>query len=603
MRSYLDLIPRYAKIHKRQNRMTILCIVFAVFLVCLIFSMAEMATVMELSRLSEKHGAIPLTDVLDTEMGQTLLLTAGVLFVLVLIAGVIMISGSLNNTIAQRTRFFGMMRCLGMTRSQVRRYVRLEALNWCARAIPIGLGAGIVATWVLCWCLRSLFGSEFETIPVGRISWIGIVFGALVGIVTVLLSSRTPAKKASRVSPVTAVSGNEEPFADASRIHIGPLRIETSLGIHHATSRRKNLFLMTGSFVLSIALLFSFLSLIDFVGYLMPQSVATEDFSITTPDGANAIPYANVEQLRQIEGVKNVFARRSVLDQNGLWIHNGASTMETIDLISYDDFDLDALGRDGALRDGASLEKLKNGNSGVLAASDATSPWKIGDEVEINGRKLTIVGLLKYDPFSADGLTHGKLTLIAQNATFTALTGIRDYSMVLLQTDSHLSEQSLAQIEQLVPEGCTFTDQRDRKTSGTYLAFVFCVYVFLAVILLVSALNIINCLSMSVSARIRQYGTMRAVGMDDNQLGRMVLAEAMTYAVLGCGAGCLLGIALNRLVFDMLIASHYAYAQWSFPVLAIGFVIVFLLGTTVVSVSGPLRRIRETSITDTINEL
>ncbi len=64
-----------------------------------------------------------------------------------------------------------MMRCLGMTRSQVRRYVRLEALNWCARAIPIGLGAGIVATWLLCWCLRSLFGSEFETIPVGRISW------------------------------------------------------------------------------------------------------------------------------------------------------------------------------------------------------------------------------------------------------------------------------------------------------------------------------------------------------------------------------------------------------------------------------------------------
>lgn len=193
MKSYLDLIPRYAKVHKGQNRMTILCIVFAVFLVCVIFSMAEMATVMELDRLSSKHGSISLQDVLETHMGQTLFLAAMVLFVLVLMAGVLMISGSMNSTIVQRTRFFGMMRCLGMTRTQIRRYVRLEALNWCRTAIPIGIGAGILATWMLCFGLRTFFGNEFETIPVERISWIGIVCGALIGLGTVLLSSRAPA--------------------------------------------------------------------------------------------------------------------------------------------------------------------------------------------------------------------------------------------------------------------------------------------------------------------------------------------------------------------------------------------------------------------------
>ena len=33
MRSYLSLIPISAKVHRRQNRMTLLCIIFAVFLV------------------------------------------------------------------------------------------------------------------------------------------------------------------------------------------------------------------------------------------------------------------------------------------------------------------------------------------------------------------------------------------------------------------------------------------------------------------------------------------------------------------------------------------------------------------------------------------
>ena len=42
MKSYLSLIPAYAKVHKKQNRMTILCIILAVFLVTAIFGMADM---------------------------------------------------------------------------------------------------------------------------------------------------------------------------------------------------------------------------------------------------------------------------------------------------------------------------------------------------------------------------------------------------------------------------------------------------------------------------------------------------------------------------------------------------------------------------------
>ena len=42
MKSYLSLIPISARVRRRQNRLTILCIVTAVFLVTAIFSMADM---------------------------------------------------------------------------------------------------------------------------------------------------------------------------------------------------------------------------------------------------------------------------------------------------------------------------------------------------------------------------------------------------------------------------------------------------------------------------------------------------------------------------------------------------------------------------------
>ena len=73
-----------------------------------------------------------------------------VLFVLVLLAGVLMISGSMNSNLAQRTQFFGMMRCIGMSKRQVIRFVRLEALNWCRTAVPIGLVLGTLASWTIC---------------------------------------------------------------------------------------------------------------------------------------------------------------------------------------------------------------------------------------------------------------------------------------------------------------------------------------------------------------------------------------------------------------------------------------------------------------------
>ena len=41
MRSYLSLVPISAKVHKRQSRMTRICIILAVFLVTSIFSMKK----------------------------------------------------------------------------------------------------------------------------------------------------------------------------------------------------------------------------------------------------------------------------------------------------------------------------------------------------------------------------------------------------------------------------------------------------------------------------------------------------------------------------------------------------------------------------------
>ena len=605
MRSYLSLIPISAKVHRRQNRMTLLCIIFAVFMVTAIFSMAEMGARMEQSRLSEKHGDFSLIgSLMDTAMGQTLMITAVGMFLLVLIAGVLMISSSINSRVAQRTQFFGMMRCIGMSKQQIIRFVRLESLNWCKTAVPIGLVLGILASWVLCAALRFLVGEEFSNIPLFGISGIGIVSGILVGVITVLLAARTPAKHAAMVSPIAAVSGNSEKIkAGHHAVHTGFLRIETALGVHHAVAGKKNLFLMTGSFALSIILFLSFSVLIDFVDHLMPQSAATSDIDISSSDGDNSINSDLVQTLTNMEGVKRVYGRRSSFDvAAGL---DGDTTLSsTVDLVSFDDFDLKALQKDGTLRWGSDLSKVYGDSGYVLATWDQNSSWAVGDTILVGNEQLTIAGLLKYDPFSGDGLTGGKITLITSGETFTRLTGITDYSLIMIQTTSGVTDEDVAAIRQIVEEnGYTMNDKRDQRTSGTYFAFVACVYAFLGIITLVTVLNIVNSISMSVSARIKQYGSMRAVGMDGRQLSKMILAEAFTYAFWGCIVGCAIGLPFSKVIYDFLITDHFPYASWSLPIGSLAVIVLFVIVAAVLAAYSPAKRMRTISVTETINEL
>lgn len=57
MKSYLSLIPISARVHKRQNRMTLLCIIISVLLVTAIFGAADMTLRGETLYMQGRHGS------------------------------------------------------------------------------------------------------------------------------------------------------------------------------------------------------------------------------------------------------------------------------------------------------------------------------------------------------------------------------------------------------------------------------------------------------------------------------------------------------------------------------------------------------------------
>lgn len=75
-------------------------------------------------------------------------------------------------------------------------------------------------------------------------------------------------------------------------------------------------------------------------------------------------------------------------------------------------------------------------------------------------KNMVISSLLKYDLFSSDRLTNGKIALITSSDTFTRLTGISDYSLLMAQTANDVSEDEIDAISNIVDEKYTFRDKR-----------------------------------------------------------------------------------------------------------------------------------------------
>lgn len=523
---------------------------------------------------------------------------AGILFILVLIAGVLMITGSLSSNVAQRTEFFGMVRCIGTTPKQVMRLVRKEALNWCRFAIPLGVAGGIVLVWVLCFILRQLSPEFFGGMPAFSISYPSVIAGIVVGLLTVLLAARSPAKKASKVSPLAAVSGNAndlQPVKKAANTKF--FKIETSLGIHHAKASKKNFILMMGSFSVSIILFLAFSVTIDFMNHtLTPLQPWTADISVISPENTCSVKAEYIEELRQNSAVKNVYGR--MFAYSVPVTVNGEE--KVVDLISYEDMQFD-WAKDYLLS--GSLEKAQSENNTGLIVFDSQIDIEAGNVItlNLNGSQadLEIVGVVSQCPFNN---SPGVGKLICSEDAFRKLTGETDYTIIDIQLSKYATENDVRDIHSLVGSQYTFSDERmsNSNTRGAYYCFGLFIYGFLVLIALITLFNIINSIAMSVAAKMKQYGAFRAIGLSNRQLAKMIVAEASTYAITGIICGSVLGIVCNKILFSKLITYHWGDA-WSAPLVELSIIIVVVAIAVILAVRNPIRKMKEISIVDTIS--
>ena len=126
--------------------------------------------------------------------------------ILIGFSGVIAAVGLVNNlslSVLQRTRELGLLRALGFSVRQLRQMILSESAQLTLTAVLLGILLGTVYGWA---GAQSMLGFVSDGLVVPVVPWVilAVVVGS--GAVITALASWAPTRRATRVSPITALA-------------------------------------------------------------------------------------------------------------------------------------------------------------------------------------------------------------------------------------------------------------------------------------------------------------------------------------------------------------------------------------------------------------
>lgn len=262
------------------------------------------------------------------EKGDTLLVlivVIGIIGLIIILSGYLLIYNVMYISVTKDIRFYGMLKTIGTSPSQIKMIVKMQTKKLSILGIPIGILLGtIMSFWAVPMALKMFSVGQDGAMPTdisfNPFIYIGTILFAAV---TVTVSCRKPAKLASRVSAVEALKYNgqknvkikSKKTTDGGKIY--------KMAFRNVFREKKRAFLVFASLFMGTM---AFLSVDTFIGSMKLENYVDyylpDDFTIYTDFGNDSnteeeeksdTQYANqlANDIGNIDGVTSVNVNRS----------------------------------------------------------------------------------------------------------------------------------------------------------------------------------------------------------------------------------------------------------------------------------------------------
>lgn len=202
---------------------------------------------------------------------------------LVVFTGYLIIYNIFQISVTGDIRFYGLLKTIGVTPTQLRRIIRQQALFLCLIGIPIGLLLGYITGAVLTPAVirNTTFGETASTVSISPLIFVG---STLFSLLTVLLSCKKPGRIAAKVSPIEATKYTETTQTKKKQRHTRGAKVSHMAFANLGRNRSKTIlvFVSLALSVILLNLLYTFVGGFDMELYLNNRTCA--DFIVSSTD-------------------------------------------------------------------------------------------------------------------------------------------------------------------------------------------------------------------------------------------------------------------------------------------------------------------------------
>lgn len=580
--------------------------------------------------------------------------------IIIIVSTITVIYNSFNISVIERMRYFGVLKAIGATPKQIKRIIFKEGFLMGIIALPIGCVIGYLA---LKFGIKIFIGDTllfFGNFEVGFYPSIILVTTILVAI-TIYLSVLWPARKARKVSAVDAIRNKNEIKIGKLKRRKGKIiskmfGIEGSIAYKNIRRTPFRFIVTVLALTLSIVLFNVFYGFIDFTKQTVEQMFMYVPFDAELQKQT----YSDVFTQEEIEEIEKQSFAKEIHKINANYyniaIPSDAISDENKDSLSKDgindlnfqafyginayvggdsqfDFaekhvvegkiDLEALRKGGVvLVDGKKIRE-ENGDVKILR----TTNYKVGDKIKIpklkrydtrNGYdesntdkmmeainkgefyELPIVAILEKNPLMGIYSDY-ELELMVHEDVYKKYVGDIEPNYIYFTFNENSEDRENA-IEYFNDKPFTYEDIGDelKEIDDMYTQVEFFVYCFIAIVTVISIVNIFNTISTNLLLRKKEFSTLKAIGMTEKQLKKNVMLEGTLYGILSA----IIGGTISALLLGGLVKISVGLAdvKYSFDFIAFGISIVCAILVTYISTIIPLRKIKKLTIVEGISD-
>lgn len=579
---------------------------------------------------------------LETGMTQNstlsaLMSAALVVIVVIIFTSIFCIKNSFDISITEKIKQYGMLASIGATKKQIKKNVYYEAFVLGLIGIPLGIIFGVLAAYILVK-ISNIMMTDFMAFDlVFSFSYLIILFSVLLGLITIFLSARSSSRKASKVSPIQAITNGENIKLKARKLKV-PKIISKVFGVGGEISyknlkrSRKKYRTTVISIVVSVTI---FISLTAFMS-LAFDSIDSElnlynynlSFSYNTNENDSSIN-EKVEEIAALDDIKEISTvNNTVLNvQNPKFSENysnfypeeveqnqyGLVTLildqnsfkeyaEKLNL-NYEEARDKAILLNKAYVDYYDEEKEQNMTTRIdwftFEVGDDIIGYVTKEDETVSNFEVEICEITEESPLGIDSISYMPYLIVSDD--YLDELQNQNYFRVYINTDN--AEETQDEIYNILTDyeigEVNNISSNAQSVKSLYTLLAIFLYGFIIVISLIGITSIFNTLTTNMNLRSREFASLKSIGMTKKEFNRMVRLESFFYGTKALIISIPLGTLLAYFMYKQ-ISQGTIYMHFEIPIIPIiiSIVAVYILVLSIMRYS--IKKINKQNIIDTI---